>query len=60
MIATVRSLDNAMFGPMEMDYVISELFYKGTILQRNYRKMTNFMVIFLCKIPWLKYLNATT
>ena len=26
-----------------MDHVISELCYKGTILQRNYRKMT---------IPW--------
>ena len=29
-----------MFGSIGMDHVISELCYKGTILQRNYRKMT--------------------
>ena len=28
------------FGSTENDFVISELCYKGTILQRNYRKMT--------------------
>ena len=32
-----------------MGCVISESCYKGTILQRNYRKMT---MLFLCKIPW--------
>ena len=30
----------AIFGSIEMDLVISEPCYKGTILQRNYRKMT--------------------
>ena len=29
-----------------MDHVISEIYYKGTILQRNYRK------IIPCKILW--------
>ena len=28
------------FGSIEIDHVISELCYKGTILQKNYRKMT--------------------
>ena len=42
--------------PIGKDCVISDLRYKGTILQRNYRKMTIFMVIFLellRKTPWL-------
>ena len=30
-----------------IDGVISEVCYKGTLLQRNYRKMTQDMVIFL-------------
>ena len=38
---TVLSLYNAIFEvPLGMDIVISESFYKGKILQRNYRKMT--------------------
>ena len=45
-------------GPIIMNQVINELCYKGTILQRNYRKMTiswswsfscNFFVKFYCK-----------
>ena len=37
-------------GSTEMDHVISELCYNGTILQRNYRKMTTkFMVKICCK-----------
>ena len=37
---TMPSLYNTMFVVIGMDHVISELCYKGTILQRNYRKMT--------------------
>ena len=38
---TVQPLYNAMFGVHRKGpHVISELCYKGTILQRNYRKMT--------------------
>ena len=36
-------------GSIGMDCVISELCYKGTILQRNYRKMT---------IKWSFYYNS--
>ena len=42
---TMQSLYNAL-GFIIMNCVISESYYKGTILQRNYRKMT------FCKIPW--------
>ena len=45
------------FWSIGMDLVASELWYKLTILRRNYRKMTilwscsfNFFVKFLCKI----------
>ena len=34
-------------GSIGIDNVIIESCYKGTIFQRNYRKMTIFMVIFL-------------
>ena len=37
---TVQSLYNTIFGVHRMDHVISEPCYDGTILQRNYRKMT--------------------
>ena len=37
-------------GYIGRDCVISESYYKGTIVQRNYRKMTfNFFVTFHCK-----------
>ena len=36
----VESLYNAIFDVIGMDHVISEPFYKGTILQRYYKKMT--------------------
>ena len=55
---TVQPLTHYL-GSIGMDCVIRELCYKGTLLQRNYRKMTimsfDFMVIFLnflCKILW--------
>ena len=37
---TVDSLYNALFEVYRNDLVISELCYNGTILHRNYRKMT--------------------
>ena len=37
---TLQSLYNTMYGFIGMDLIISEVCYKGTILQRNYRKMT--------------------
>ena len=37
---TVHSLYNAIFDSIGLHHVISELCYKGTILQRKYRKMT--------------------
>ena len=37
---TVQSLYNTIFGSIGLHHVISELCYKGTILQRKYRKMT--------------------
>ena len=37
---TVHSLYNALFEVYRNDLVISELCYNGTILHRNYRKMT--------------------
>ena len=38
---TVQSLYNTLcLGPIEVGQVISDLCYKGEILQRNYRKMT--------------------
>ena len=48
--ATMQSLYNAMFRSIEMDRLLSELCYRGTILQENYRKMKfgHFMAIFLC------------
>ena len=33
-------LSHALFESIEMDHVISEVCYKGIILQKNYRKMT--------------------
>ena len=39
-LGTVRSLYNAIFGVHMNGPYISGLYYKGTILQRNYRKMT--------------------
>ena len=45
-----------------MDYVIRESFYKGTILQRNYRKMTmlwSFSYNSSVKFHGKKYLGAT-
>ena len=43
----MHPLYNPLFGFIGMDSVISEMYYKGTILLRNYGKMTIFMVIFL-------------
>ena len=43
---TVQFLYNAMFGSICMDRVISEWCYKGTILQRNYRKNVHFSLSF--------------
>ena len=37
---TVQSLYNTIFGFIGLHHLISELCYKGTILQRKYRKMT--------------------
>ena len=38
--SAVQSLITLFLGSIGMDDVISELSYKGNILQRNYRKMT--------------------
>ena len=40
MISTVHSFYNAIFGCIGMIPVISESCYKGTILQKSYRKKT--------------------
>ena len=46
-----------IWGPViGMDHVISELCYKGIILQRNYTKMTIYNPI-ICKIPWYFFLS---
>ena len=42
-LSTVQALYNVTMGSIEMDLDISGMCYKGTILQRNYKKMT---------IPW--------
>ena len=47
---TVQSLHNAMFRVHRNDRVISEPWYKGTVLQRNYRKMTMKSDIWLGRI----------
>ena len=51
----VQFLFNAMLGSIGMDLVISEWYYKGTILQRNYNKWSfsyNFFIKFHVKIIW--------
>ena len=50
-------------GSIGMDHVISELCYKGTILQRNYRKMTilwSFSYKFFVNLHGKMKLGATT
>ena len=42
-------------GSIGVDHVISELCYKGIILQRNYRFHGHFPVISFFKILWLKF-----
>ena len=58
-IYTVHSFITLYLGSIGMDHVISESCYKGTILQRNDRKMTiswsfsyHYYVKFHGKIPW--------
>ena len=41
--ATVQSLYNSIcLGSIGIDHVLNEPFYKGIVLQRNYKKMTQF------------------
>ena len=58
-INTVKSYIMLLSGSIGMDHVISKSCYKGTILQRNYKKMTilwsfsyNSLIKFHGKIIW--------